>query len=325
MSEALLEVKDLKTYLFLRRGVVKAVDGISFSVYPGQSIGIVGESGSGKSMAVSSILRLLPQPAGRTVEGSILFKGEDLLKKDSKSMCKIRGKEISVIMQDPMNSLNPVYTIGNQLKETIRFHTECRARAKLQERAASALRSVMIPAPETRLAAYPHELSGGMRQRVVGSIALCCEPSLLIADEPTTALDVTIQAQYLELLKKIQSEMGVAMIFITHDLGIVARMCEYVCVMYLGKMVEKAPAIELWRNPRHKYTIALLKSIPSVNKKADRLYAIEGTVPSSLNIPKGCRFCTRCKFADDRCKAEEPPEMEIGDNHFVSCWKAKEA
>lgn len=320
MAGALLEVNNLKTHLFLKRGVVKAVDGVSFRVFPGQSLGIVGESGSGKSMTVSSVMRLLP-PAGQIVEGRILFNGQDLLEKSEREMCDIRGKEIAMIMQDPMNSLNPGYTVGNQLGEAIRLHTDIRSRRQVKARSVAALEEVCIPAPETRLRAFPHELSGGMRQRVVGAIGISCEPKFLIADEPTTALDVTIQAQYLKLLRDIQGRTGIGMIFITHDLGIVAKMCDHVCVMYLGKIVEQGPVSDIWRHPRHKYTQALLKSIPSVDHKAERLYAIEGTVPSAIHPPEGCRFCTRCEFADERCFHAEPPATDLGGGHICNCWK----
>jgi oligopeptide/dipeptide ABC transporter ATP-binding protein len=322
MDQPLLQVQDLKTHLFLKRGIVKAVDGISFDVYPGHSVGLVGESGSGKTMTAMSLLRLEPKPAAEIVGGSILFKGEDLVQKSNVQMQKIRGKEISIIMQDPMTSLNPGFTIGSQIAEAIQLHLPIKGKAKINEKVIEYLEKVMIPSPELRLQDYPHQLSGGMRQRVVGAMALCCSPSLLIADEPTTSLDVTIQAQYLQLLKQIQTETNVAMIFITHNLGIVAKMCDYVCVMYLGKIVERAQLLDLWQNPRHKYTQALLSLIPRVDQKVERLQTIKGAIHSPLEKPSGCSFHPRCDYADERCAEETPQEVSLENGHYVSCWKA---
>jgi peptide/nickel transport system ATP-binding protein len=324
MSSPLLEVKDLKTYFHLRRGVVRAVDGVSFTLDKGQSIGLVGESGCGKTITAMSIMRLEPKPAARIAGGEIRFQGEDLVQKSESGMRKIRGKEIAIVMQDPMTSLNPVYTIGNQIGEGIKLHTQYRGRHAVRDRIIQALEAVRIPAASTRINDYPHQMSGGMRQRVVGAMAISCQPSLLIADEPTTSLDVTTQAQYLRLLKQVQEETGVAMIFITHDLGIVVRMCDYVCVMYLGKIIEKAPMRELWRNPTHPYTLALMKSVPKIETKTERLYAIEGMVPSLLDVPTGCTFHPRCANATDACRQGYPPEKEIAEGHFVSCWKVNE-
>jgi oligopeptide/dipeptide ABC transporter ATP-binding protein len=324
MSSSLLEVKDLKTYFYLHRGVVKAVDGVSFSLDKGQSIGLVGESGCGKTMTAMSIMRLEPKPAARIAGGGIIFEGEDLVQKTEAGMRKIRGKEIAIIMQDPMTSLNPVYTVGNQIGEAVRLHTSCHGRQAVRNRVIQALEAVRIPEAATRIDDFPHQMSGGMRQRVAGAMAISCQPSLLIADEPTTSLDVTTQAQYLRLLKQIQEETGVAMIFITHDLGIVVRMCDYVCVMYLGKIIEKAGMRDLWRDPRHPYTLALMKSVPRIETKTERLYAIEGMVPSLLDLPTGCSFNPRCERATELCRQAYPPEEEISEGHFVSCWKANE-
>lgn len=324
MNSPLLEVKNLKTYFFLKRGIVKAVDGVSFSVDKGQSLGLVGESGCGKTITAMSIMRLEPQPAGKIVSGEIIFEGDDLVRKSEAQMRKIRGSRISIIMQDPMTSLNPVYTIGNQIEEAVRLHSDVKGRTAIKQRVIESLEQVRIPAAETRVRNYPHQMSGGMRQRVVGAMAISCRPSLLIADEPTTSLDVTTQAQYLRLLKQVQQETGVTMIFITHDLGIVIKMCDYVCVMYLGRIIEKAAMRELWSNPRHPYTIALMKSVPKIETKVEKLYSIEGMVPSLLDMPQGCSFHPRCEKAMDHCRQESPPEVEINDGHFISCWENQE-
>ncbi len=321
MSNPLLEVKDLKTYFFLHRGIVKAVDGVSFSIDKGQTIGLVGESGCGKTITAMSIMRLEPKPAAKIVGGEIIFEGEDLVQKTEAEMRKIRGNKIAIIMQDPMTSLNPVYTIGNQIGEAVRLHTAYRGRRAVRDRVIQALEEVKIPSASTRIDDFPYQMSGGMRQRVVGAMAISCKPSLLIADEPTTSLDVTTQAQYLRLLKQVQEDTGVAMIFITHDLGIVVRMCDYVLVMYLGKIIEKASVRELWRNPCHPYTVALMNSIPKIEMKKERLYAIEGMVPSLLELPAGCSFHPRCERATKLCRQSYPPEKEVSGGHFVSCWR----
>ena len=319
----LLEVKDLKTYFFTSRGIIKAVDGVSFTLDEQQTLGLVGESGCGKTITGLSILRLEPKPAGRIVGGQIVFEGEDLLQKSEAGMRRIRGRKISIIMQDPNTSLNPAYTVGNQIGEIIRIHQKLKGRAVLQK-VIDSLKRVHIPAAESRVNSFPHQLSGGMRQRAVGAMALSCLPSLIIADEPTTALDVTTQAQYLDLLTTVQQETKVAMIMITHDLGIVASMCHKVCVMYMGKIVERGDAEDIWNKPRHPYTTALMKSIPQLEKKVKKLYSILGTVPSHFNLPQGCIFHPRCEQAIDKCMKEYPPAIHIGGEHFASCWRAQD-
>ena len=323
MANTLLDVKDLKTYFFTRRGVVKAVDGVSFSLDVGETMGLVGESGCGKTITSLSLLRLVPKPAGRIVGGSITFDGEDLVSKSEKEMRDYRGSRLSMVLQDPMTSLNPVFTIGNQVAEPLTIHQKLKG-APVMEKVKEMLGLVRIPAAEVRMRDYPHQMSGGMRQRVVGAIALSCKPHLLIADEPTTSLDVTIQSQYLKLLKEIQQESGVSMIFITHDLGIVARICDRVCVMYAGKIVEGAKVRELFNNPRHPYTIALMKSLPKLEERVDRLYAIGGQPPSLLELPPGCAFYPRCSQADDKCRQEYPPPVNVTDGHFACCWRLEE-
>src|SRR3990172_6768448 len=303
----LLEVRDLKTYFYTRRGVVRAVQGVSLSVDKGETVDLVGESGSGKTITCLSILRLVPKPAGRIVGGQILFEGEDLLTKSEEEIRKIRGSRISMILQDPMSSLNPVFTIGNQVAETIVLHQNARGR-KLWDKVREIFGLVRIPSPETTIRYYPHQISGGMRQRVVGAIGISCQPQLLIADEPTTSLDVTIQAQYLKLLKDIQRELGVAMIFITHDLGIVARMCDQVAVMYAGRLVEAGPVRTIFDAPAHPYTRALIESIPRFGDTAGRLTAIEGQPPDPAALPAGCALHPRCPLVIERCRAEAPPE-----------------
>jgi oligopeptide/dipeptide ABC transporter ATP-binding protein len=319
VSDELLRVEDLRTYFYTRRGVVKAVDGVSFSVAPGETLGIVGESGSGKTMTSLSLLRLVPQPGGKIVSGKVLFEGVDLLQLSEAEMRDYRGSQISMILQDPMASLNPVYTVGEQVAEPLRQHQHLAGKA-LWDKVTEALRLLRIPSPRERLQNYPHQMSGGMRQRVVGGIAISCRPKLIIADEPTTALDATIQAQYLALLKDLQRETNVAMIFISHDFGIVAKMCDRVAVMYAGKIVETASVRELFRNPQHPYTIGLLNSVPRLDRKVERLASIEGQPPALLNLPLGCRFAPRCYAAFDRCWQEEPPRVRAGDGHFASCW-----
>ena len=314
-----LKVEDLKTHFFTRSGVVKAVDGISFEVGRGETLGIVGESGSGKSMTAWSILGLVPKPAGRIVGGKIMYLGEDLLEKDENEMREIRGKGICMVMQDPLTSLNPVFTVGNQILESLRMDFN-EPKTSLIKRATQLLANVRIPAPETRLSAYPHQMSGGMRQRVVGAIAMSRSPNVLIADEPTTSLDATIQLQYLRLLKEIQADTGAAILFITHDFGVVARMCDRVAVMYAGKIVEQADVLELFDNPQHPYTQALLKSVPDLDEDLDFLPSIEGQPPSLDNLPEGCAFAPRCPYAFDRCE-EYPAQFSIGQDHVASCWR----
>jgi len=322
MSKVLLQVEDLRSFFFTRKGVVKAVDGISFHVNEGETFGIVGESGCGKTVTGLSILRLLPEPAGQIVGGKIILDGTNLLELDKKEMRTYRGRVISMILQDPMTSLNPVFTIGNQIAETVRLHQGLRDE-KVDEEVISALRLLDIPSPEVIIGNYPFQLSGGMRQRVVGAIAMSCHPRLLIADEPTTALDATIQAQYIALFKDVQKKTNVSIIFITHDFGVVANMCHRVAVMYAGKILETATTREIFKEPKHPYTSALMESVPHLGQKSGRLYSIKGQPPSLRDLPPGCRFFPRCPVAEDICRQEEPSEIEISEGHFVSCWRVK--
>lgn len=323
MSDALLEVRELRTYIYTRRGVVKAVDGTSFSVRRGETLGIVGESGSGKSMTCLSLLRLVPEPGGRIVGGEIVFDGEDLLTKSREEMRELRGSRMAMILQDPMASLNPALTVGEQIAETLRLHRGLRGRA-LDARIVELLRQVRISDPERRIVAYPHQMSGGIRQRVAGAIAISCQPSLLIADEPTTSLDVTIQAQYLRLLKDIQRETGLAMIFVTHDLGIVAKLCDRVAVMYAGRIVETGRTRDIFDRPRHPYTIGLLSCLPTLTRGREPLVAIEGQPPDLANLPPGCSFAPRCPMAEARCQEAVPPLEVAGPDHQVACFRAGE-
>ena len=320
MPDTLLEVKDLKTHFFTRRGVVKAVDGVSFSLRAGETLGIVGESGSGKSITALSLVRLGPQPAARIVGGQVLLEGEDLLRKSETEMRHIRGAKIAMVLQDPLTSLNPVLSIGSQVTEAITLHQGLRGRS-LWERAVDILRKLKIPSPEQRMASFPHQMSGGMRQRVVGAIAISCQPRVLIADEPTTSLDVTVQAQYLRLLKEIQAESGLAILFITHDFGVVAKMCDRVAVMYAGRIVEMAGVRDLFTMPAHPYTEALMRSVPKLEEQVDRLYSIEGQPPAPDRLPPGCPFAPRCPYVMDRCRQEYPPQVTIGAGHTASCWR----
>jgi len=316
----LLEVQALKTYFFTRTGVVKAVDEVGFYVRRRETLGIVGESGSGKSMTALSILRLVPQPAGRTVGGKVLLEGEDLLKKSPSEMRRIRGRKICMILQDPMTSLNPVYSIGNQLVETLRMKEKLTTKG-LRGRAIELLERVKIASPGVRMGNYPYQMSGGMRQRVVGAIAMAGSPSLLIADEPTTSLDTTMQYQYLQLLKELQTETGLSIIFITHDFGIVARMCDRVAVMYAGKIVETADVQDLFNKPSHPYTEALMRSVPSADEDIDHLYSIEGQPPALDKLPMGCTFAPRCPYAFDRCLHQYPTEAKVKATHSATCWR----
>ena len=315
----LLQVENLRTHFHTRMGVMKAVDGVDLEVAEGRTLGIVGESGSGKSVTALSIMRLIERP-GRVIEGSrILFDGLDLAALAEPEMQAIRGAKVSMIFQEPMTSLNPVYTAGNQITEAIRLHRRMGAR-QARERAVELLGIVGIPSPEQRFSAYPHQLSGGMRQRVMIAMALACEPRLLIADEPTTALDVTIQAQILELLRELRERLSMSMILITHDLGVVAEMCDDVAVMYAGRVVERGPVEAIFRNPQHPYTEALLRSIPLLGMtQAVPLHVIPGKVPSPLQWPPGCRFAARCDYALERCRREEPPLIEAGEGR-AACW-----
>ena len=320
MAQPVLEVKQLQTYFFSAQGtrVVKAVDGVSFTLNEGETLGVVGESGSGKTVTSMSLLRLLP-PAARIVGGEIWFQGENLLTKSEREMRHLRGSQLTMILQDPMMSLNPLFTIGEQIAEPLRIHRHMRG-ARLMERIKELLRGVRIPSPEVRLREYPHQMSGGMRQRIVGAIGISCEPQLLIADEPTTSLDVTIQAQYLNLLKDIQQRSRLAMIFITHNIGIVAKMCDNVGVMYAGKLVERAPVRTIFNQPAHPYTEALLQAVPKLTDRSKRLWSIEGQPPDLANPPTGCPFNPRCPHAEDRCRREVPPEFQVGENHYTRCW-----
>ncbi|GAQ18504.1 stage 0 sporulation protein KD [Oceanobacillus picturae] len=319
IDSSLLEVRNLHTHFFTKSGVVKAVDGVDFSVKPGETLGIVGESGSGKSITALSILGLIPSPPGRIVDGEVLFKGEDLLRKSPKEMRAIRGKEIAMVFQDPMTSLNPVLTVERQLVETILAHEKL-TRKQAFDRALELLDLVGIPDARNRIRNYPHEFSGGMRQRVMIAIALSCNPSLLIADEPTTALDVTIQAQILELFKKMQKELDMALVMITHDLGVVAEVCDRVMVMYAGKPAEYTETKKLFDNGKHPYTLGLMHSIPKITEKKQKLEAISGMPPDLRSLPTGCNFAPRCKFAMESCLHADPELKNVEDNHAVRCF-----
>ncbi|HET7341373.1 MAG TPA: ABC transporter ATP-binding protein [Methylomirabilota bacterium] len=323
VSDAVLDVRDLQAHLQTRWGLVRAVDGVSFAVRAGETLGLVGESGSGKTMTALSLLRLLPRPAGRIVGGQVLLDGEDLLAKSEREMRRVRGRRISMILQDPQTSLNPVFTVGDQLVEALRATHRPESRDGLWRRAAEALARVHVPAPAERLRAFPHQMSGGMKQRVVGAIALASEPRVLVADEPTTALDVTIQLQYLALLKELQERLRLAMLFITHDFGIVARICDRVAVMYAGRIVEQGPVRTLFRSPAHPYTRALMASVPRMEARVERLPSIEGQPPALHRLPAGCRFAPRCGLAVERCRTEYPPIAVVGPAHETACWRAE--
>jgi len=318
----LLELENLSTHYVSARGtrVVRAVEGVNLRVNARETLGIVGESGSGKSTLALTILRLLP-PAARVASGRMLFEGEDLLEKSEAEMRRVRGKRIAMILQDPMASLNPLFTIGDQVAEPIRVH-EGSGRAKAWSRAFDLLKAVRIASPQTRLHQHPHEMSGGMRQRIVGAIGISCEPRLLIADEPTTSLDLTIQAQYLNLLRELQHAHGLALIFITHNLGIVAKMCDQLAVMYAGRVVEQGPVRQIFNAPAHPYTRALLSSIPRMSDSRRRLTAIDGQPPDLAALPPGCAFAPRCPDVVERCREVAPPESTSRDGHAVRCWQA---
>jgi oligopeptide/dipeptide ABC transporter ATP-binding protein len=325
MAEKVLEVKDLIVEFRTERGTIKAVNGVNFDVYKGKTVGIVGESGSGKSVTALAIMGLIPNPPGRVAGGQILFNGKSLVNIEASEMRKIRGNKIAMIFQEPMTSLNPVFTIGNQIEEVLELHQPDLNSKERRLKAIEMLRLVGIPSPEKRVEEYPHQLSGGMRQRVMIAIALSCEPDILIADEPTTALDVTIQAQILELMKKLQKELGMGIVLITHDLGVVAETCDDVSVMYCGQIVESADVKTLFRHPKHPYTKGLMDSIPSFDSttggKKERLQTIEGMVPSLFDLPVGCSFQARCPKATEKCKRLPGPVLEkIGDDHYVSCF-----
>ena len=315
---ALLEVKELRTSFFTDAGEVKAVDGISFQLDRGKVLGIVGESGSGKSVTAYSIMQILA-PTGKIIGGSVKLDGQELVNAGEKVLRTVRGNKISIIFQDPMTSLNPTYTVGHQLMEAILLHTD-RNKQQAHERALEMLRLVNINQPEKRLKQYPFELSGGMRQRVMIAMALACEPDILIADEPTTALDVTIQAQILDLMRDLQKQLGMAIIMITHDLGVVAQMCDEVVVMYAGSICEQGTADEIFYNPRHEYTKGLMRSIPTADTKGQRLQPITGTPIDLLNMPAGCPFAPRCESTMKVCLTQRPERMRINDDHMATCW-----
>ncbi|MBH77195.1 MAG: peptide ABC transporter ATP-binding protein [Dehalococcoidia bacterium] len=318
---ALLEVNDLRTYFYTQEGVVKAVDGTSYSVEAGETLGLVGESGCGKSVSALSILRLIPSPPGKIVSGEILFEGRDLLKLDESEMRRIRGNDIAMVFQEPMTSLNPVLTIGRQITESLELHQDLRGRAA-RERAVELLELVGIPAARTRIDDYPHQFSGGMRQRVMIAMAMSCNPKILLADEPTTALDVTIQAQILEVMARLSREFGTACIIITHNLGVVARYADRVNVMYAGKVIERASASELYANPTHPYTHGLLNSVPRLDEhRQEKLIPIEGLPPDLANLPDGCSFYPRCDFRTDKCLEQYPDTVMVDPEHQAACWE----
>ncbi|MBP2242712.1 peptide/nickel transport system ATP-binding protein [Cytobacillus eiseniae] len=316
-----LDVKQLRTSFFSEDGEIPAVDEVSFSVNKGEILGIVGESGCGKSVTSLSIMKLIPQPPGKIVGGEILLNGENLVASSEKRMREIRGNEVAMIFQEPMTSLNPLFTIGNQLIEGIKIHTKIGKKEAFQQ-AVDMLKLVGLPRAEQIMNDYPHQLSGGMRQRVMIAMALSCHPKLLIADEPTTALDVTIQAQILSLMKDLNEKLDTAIVLITHDLGVVAEVCERVIVMYAGKVVEEAPVMEIFKNPKHPYTLGLLQSVPDVRENKERLYSIPGNVPKPGSIKTGCRFAARCEFVHDRCLTDNPPLYKVNgaEEHTVRCF-----
>ena len=321
-TEVVLSVEDLRTHFTTRWGTVKAVDGISFDLRKGETLGIVGESGCGKSVTMLSLMRLIPVPPGQIVSGKIVLDGEDIVPISEQEMAEIRGSKIALIIQDPMTSLNPVFSIGNQVEEAIEIHQDI-PKQSIMDRALEVLRKVNIPAAETRVKDYPHQMSGGMRQRVVGAIGISCQPQVLIADEPTTSLDVTIQAQYLKLLKDIQKDSDLSIIFITHDFGIVAKMCDRVAVMYAGRIVEHGSVRDIFNNPSHPYTEALLASVPRMDRVVDRLFSIEGQPPPLHDLPIGCAFADRCPVVMDKCRESYPEIKAVSDGHTAACWKVE--
>lgn len=323
MKKTILEVKNLKTYFYTEEGVVPAVDGLDFELHESETLAIVGESGCGKSVTSFSILRLIQSPPGKIISGEILFDGKDILKLSSEQMTHIRGNEISMIFQEPMTSLNPIFKIGRQITDVYRVHQKM-SKADAMKNAIHMLSMVGIPSPEKVVNYYPHQLSGGMRQRVMIAMALACQPAILIADEPTTALDVTIQAQIIKLLTELKEKINTSTILITHDLGVVAQIAETVMVMYAGQAVEYADVKSLYKDPKHPYTKGLLKSVPNINETTDRLYNIEGTVPSANEYGTGCRFCARCTYAGERCRTQMPPLYTLKDNRKVRCFRCEE-
>ena len=320
----LLQVKDLATQFFTQEGVVKAVDGISYDLMEGETLGLVGESGCGKSVSALSLMRLIPDPPGKIVSGEILFAGEDILRIEMDDMRRIRGAKMAMVFQEPMTSLNPVLTLERQLSETLQLHKGM-SRDQGRKEAVNLLARVGIPDPERRVRQYPHQFSGGMRQRVMIAMALSCNPQLIIADEPTTALDVTIQAQILELMKSLTTEFGVALIVITHNLGVVARYADRVNIMYAGKIIERGTARQIYSNPRHPYTVGLLRSVPRLDMpRRAKLDPIEGHPPDLVNLPPGCAFRARCRWAVDKCATDTPPLMSVEDGHWSACWRTDE-
>jgi oligopeptide/dipeptide ABC transporter ATP-binding protein len=322
MSNQLIKVQNLKTYFYTEDGVIPAVDGVSFTINEGATLGIVGESGCGKSVTALSILRLIPQPPGKIVEGNVFLRNVDLLTLSEPEMRKVRGNKISMIFQEPMTSLNPVFKVGDQISEAIRLHQGLDKKAAWQK-SIEVLASVGIPSPQSRVNDYPHQMSGGMRQRVMIAMAISCNPSLLIADEPSTALDVTIQAQILDLMRQLQKELRMAILLITHDLGVIAEMTHNVAVMYAGLIVESAEVAQIFERPLHPYTQGLLNSIPKLVGGGERLTAIEGVVPDPMHLPPGCRFEPRCKYAVEQCKHEIPKAEYLEPGHIVRCFEAK--
>ena len=329
-AQPLLAVEDLRTYFDLRQGMVKAVDGVGFTLSPRETLAIVGESGCGKSITALSLMRLVPDPPGRIVGGSVKLAGIDLLALDDEAMRSVRGKDVAMIFQEPMTSLNPVLTIGSQIAEAVLLHEKA-SRRQAWDKAVEMLRLTRIPEPEQRAREYPHQLSGGMRQRAMIAMALACNPKVLIADEPTTALDVTIQAQILDIILDLQNKLGTAVILITHDLGVVAETAQRVIVMYAGRKVEEAPVEELFARPQHPYTQGLMGSIPrlpsmrgEVSNEVERLQEIPGTVPALSNLPPGCVFAPRCAHAEDRCRAQYPRYEEKQPGHWAACWRSRE-
>jgi peptide/nickel transport system ATP-binding protein len=320
-APALLEVRGLRTLFKGEQGEARAVDGVDFQLRRGRTLGIVGESGCGKSVTALSIMGLVPQPPGRIAAGEVLFEGEDLLKSSPQRLRDLRGDKLAMIFQEPMTSLNPAFTVGDQISEAILRHRKVTP-AEARAQAIEMLRRVRMPSPERRALDYPHQLSGGMRQRVMIAMALACNPQLLIADEPTTALDVTIQAQILELMRALRAELGTAIILITHDLGVIAELADEVLVMYAGKVIERCAAQRLFSHPQHPYTVGLLGSIPRLHLEQERLSAIEGFVPDAAALPAGCRFNPRCPFVIDQCKEQEPPLAEVAQGHYAACWRA---
>ena len=319
-DDPILSVRGLRVHFVTRRGTGRAVDGVSFDLRRGETMGLVGESGCGKSVTALTIVGLQPRPAARVVGGQVLFRGEDLLQKTPRQLRRYRGKHIAMVLQDPMTALNPVFTIGNQIAESLRLHQALRG-AGLKRRTIDLLGRLRIPSPAERLHAYPHMFSGGMRQRIVGATALAGEPEVLIADEPTTSLDATVEAAYLALLRELQRTAGLAILYITHDLGVVARVCDRVTVMYAGRAVESAPAAQIFAQPAHPYTRALLRAVPDLRARTERLESIEGQPPSIYELPRGCPFVPRCPVALSQCEEEFPPAVEVGVSHTTSCWR----